>query len=678
MGEGSKFSTSRMANPFKSPLGYIIGGAVVCVIFFMLAEWDADSGRFVRRGREVEVDEVKPQSPKLDILKDDQIEDKRPRFDPALVDSRLQQSRDGSLWLLNASDAVLKLDIEETREDDVRFAPLFLSYQAATTHFRQGRFEVLPSINLLDGKAKQFDDGLMAAMMMAAAPGHVTELAWLPDFLKRLRIKLPPESNAYAWVSCALDLGGYLEADALGKSPARATQFRKNFLQSAEAKPISFYTWSPDLERVWRFVRFLQQPLREQGASFGEPVCKVLLADEPLKRDYEKMLLLFDRVSNPSAERTLLKGGDYFLSPMRTHENAVVDRILGGGQLSPEVELMQEFVKAIRSGKVDLKPRQEGGWYDYQIYALETFLLPERGLENQKLLLTKKYKQRMLEAFKALVTKRRETQVMFAVMAKSAQMIYEAPLIAPRLRVEPNPTYYLRMARSYAFIETALPAFFPATEWQAMVGMKEGGVRSKPLKEELAWMKHYFYGLHLIACEDIGMKPTLLEGELLDAAAAKKLAEEYLAHWEQDADLAVDTRVSVPIADMGAGFRLWSVLGVKGIQLKAGYASPPKGRPKDAPKGWQPNDAAVAPPPPAPVEKVDDSVAAKVPDDVSQAVAQASQWETLETGEVHYVLLVDEFAEVTSPVILNRTELRVICDREQTKEKIVAAIGKGK
>ena len=34
---------------------------------------------------------------------------------------------------------------------------------------------------------------------------------------------------------------------------------------------------------------------------------------------------------------------------------------------------------------------------------LETFLLPEKGNENQKLLLTKAYKKRMLEAFKALL-----------------------------------------------------------------------------------------------------------------------------------------------------------------------------------------------------------------------------------------------------------------------------------
>ena len=56
-------------------------------------------------------------------------------------------------------------------------------------------------------------------------------------------------------------------------------------------------------------------------------------------------------------------------------------------------------------------PSPSSGWYEYQIYALETFLLPEKGEENPKLLLTKAYKKRMLEAFQALMTKRRETHV---------------------------------------------------------------------------------------------------------------------------------------------------------------------------------------------------------------------------------------------------------------------------
>ena len=58
---------------------------------------------------------------------------------------------------------------------------------------------------------------------------------------------------------------------------------------------------------------------------------------------------------------------------------------------------------------------------------------------------------------KAVLTKRRETHALFAKPAPAGLPPPETkPAVSPRMRLEPNPTYYLRMARSYAFIERAL------------------------------------------------------------------------------------------------------------------------------------------------------------------------------------------------------------------------------
>ena len=70
---------------------------------------------------------------------------------------------------------------------------------------------------------------------------------------------------------------------------------------------------------------------------------------------------------------------------------------------------MKELVRRFARARSILRPRENSGWYDHQVYALETMLLPEVGEEHNKLLLTKPYKKRMLEAFAALITKRRET-----------------------------------------------------------------------------------------------------------------------------------------------------------------------------------------------------------------------------------------------------------------------------
>jgi hypothetical protein len=322
---------------------------------------------------------------------------------------------------------------------------------------------------------------------------------------------------------------------------------------------------------------------------------------------------------------------------------------LFGEELPPGTELMKEFVKAIREGRVDLTPNNDSGWYDYQVHALETFLLPERGSEYEKLLLTKKYKKRMLEAFKALVTKRRETHVRQISTGRTKSAPEEPPIeLAPRLRVEPNPTFYLRTARAYSFLLTYLEATIPEQLNEVLYGRREGGSRELPLFEELAYMRKLFYGFHLISCEDIGMWPNLLEGELDGiqggASMCMTVALEWLAAFAHDPDLEIDTRVSVPIfVDVISNkTTLWCTLGIRGAKLRTWYARPPMWRPQDIVDGqWE--------------------------DPVYQGVNFI---------DGHYIILVDEFAEVQLDGFktLTREEYRKICDKYNTKDEILEAL----
>jgi hypothetical protein len=302
------------------------------------------------------------------------------------------------------------------------------------------------------------------------------------------------------------------------------------------------------------------------------------------------------------------------------------------------------MIKAIRRGQVDLAPRASSGWYEYQIHALETFLLPEKGEENPKLLLTRNYKKRMLEAFQALVTKRRETHAR-DVEVKSAAAIVLLPRaqVKARLRVEPCPTYYLRTARSYDFVLNFLLAAVGEDGLVLLHGLREGGERSKTLLEELRWMRELFYGLHLLCAEDIGMAPALRPDELVDRAACKAKATEWLASYGQDVDLRADTRVSVPIYfDVPAQrTRLWATIGVRLAKLDVSYARPPKMKPAEGPGEWQDVD-------PDQLEPVD------------------------------YVIAVDEFAEVEIPGLqpLTRQEFRDVCNAKKTKPEIREALGR--
>jgi hypothetical protein len=310
--------------------------------------------------------------------------------------------------------------------------------------------------------------------------------------------------------------------------------------------------------------------------------------------------------------------------------------------LPPDADLMRELVKAIRKGDVTLTPGKESGWYDHQVHALETLLLPEKGPEHAKLLLTRSYKARMLEAFKALVTKRRETHSRTAKTAEApTAMVRPLATVAPRLRVEPCPSYFQRTARAYAFLANFLDATVGESALTSLHGLKEGGERPADLYTELAAMRDLFYGLYLLSCEDIGLRPQFLDDEPVDRDRCEKAAADWLARAREDPDLAADTRVSVPVlidTDRDVT-RLWATLGVRLARLDASYARPPSARPKDGGGDWKPIE--------------------------NHTLAGAS-----------YLIPVDEFAEVElrGRRVLNRKELREVCDAHKIREAIVKAL----
>ncbi len=144
------------------------------------------------------------------------------------------------------------------------------------------------------------------------------------------------------------------------------------------------------------------------------------------------------------------------IPPATSRETELFDRLFSV-LLPAETNLMATLIYRIRSGEVDLAPDDQSGWYQYQVYALETLLLPAKGQEDEKLLLTASYKKRLVDAFKALVTKRRETHARHVYAGADAGPLRPGE-VRPRLRVEPCVTFYLRSARAYDFLQNLLLA----------------------------------------------------------------------------------------------------------------------------------------------------------------------------------------------------------------------------
>jgi len=325
--------------------------------------------------------------------------------------------------------------------------------------------------------------------------------------------------------------------------------------------------------------------------------------------------------------------------PSTSRETELFDRLFDAG-LPAGANLMATLIQHIRSGKVDLAPRKTSGWYQHQVYALETMLLPTKGQEGEKLLLTASYKKRLVEAFKALITKRRETHA-----RGLATGLAVAPLnsgeVRPRLRVEPCATFYLRTARAYAFLENFLIATVGQARLEKLYGLKQDGLRELSLADELANLRQRFYGFYLVSCEDIGMRPDFLEGEFVAAAEAKSAALDWLTKLRNDPDLACDTRMALPLI-RGLKTRLWATLGVRLARFKVSYARTPKIRPLDEnaeDRAWRDPD----------FEQV---------------------------GASQYVIPVDEFAEfeIDGSNALTRSEFQALCDKHKTKEAILEVL----
>jgi hypothetical protein len=596
---------------------------------------------------EVEITEYLPPAPTTEPeLFDDQLSEKNPAFVPDLIDRRPEGD-----WRLNASSAVPRLDVPLLKPDaDATLLELRPSYAAAIAKAPVG-ITVLPSINLLDGKAKQFDDGLVAAIDLAYYKGLPPRLESHVMLIKRIRERVAAESAASAYLAAALKIAG--DQVNTGQSEQAASWLSRFDADAKYSKPFSFYTWSEELTRVFRFMRFLQQPLPSDQPAMISELARAVGSEPKLLEDYKRVNAFHARLTNPpedlSLANVLERGGKYegpqaiaVFPSSRSKETELFQRLFPDG-LPPGADLMREMIRAIRSGKVDLSPKADSGWYDQQIYALETFLLPEKGVENAKLLLTKAYKKRMLEAFQALLTKRRETH---ARNVKTAEPAAEArPLVnvKPRLRVEPSPTYYLRTARSYDFLMNFLLAAAGEDGLASLHGLKEGGQRSKNLLEELRVMRELFYGFHLLCAEDIGMAPALRPDEPVDRAACEKTATAWLGSYASDGDLSVDTRVSVPLYfdTINRRTRLWATIGVRLAKLDASFARAPKIKPAGG----------------------------------------AGEWEELkphQLGAALYVIAVDEFAEVEIPALepLTREEFRDACNAHKTRSEIVQALSR--
>jgi hypothetical protein len=558
----------------------------------------------------------------LGALSDDRITDKQPVFDDTLT---IQEGFGPCEIILNKSGSVTKLDVMPFAAADGSLGTtLFPDYIAAANAL--GTRPMLPSMELVNAALKPFDDGLYAAVELGAEDGSeaspIAKRSLLADLLAELLVRSttgaaaeqPLALAAAGTIGAALQLGGgQIPPSIATDSAAIVQQFDTDPFAS---RPIGFYTWTPALSAIFRQDRLLQ--VTSVPVSFGAfaAVAAALNGTPSLSARYGKVLGLYSGLTNPFFDRPVSDLQPFapdgtslanlnsiqsafaaahpetraaeatcaarlaFFPASDSPETRLFRTLYCDTPIPPGTNLFEVLIGAIRSGMIDLTPTATSGWYDRQLYALETLLVPDRASEKDHLFLTQGYKKKLVETFKTLVTETRETHVkQLGTFSSTSGGIALPPTpidVYPLLRVEPFPTFYLRTARAYAFLKSLLASVlgppFLATAHRVL---EAGGSSPMALGDELDDKIAFVYGLHVLAADSIGMRPALTadEAAAYPVEADRKRGRAWLDAWRADPDIAKDPRVIVPLGrDLNTGTaRYWAVIGTSVVKTQARF-----------------------------------------------------------------------------------------------------------
>jgi hypothetical protein len=482
---------------------------------------------------------------------------------------------DGTPYTVNNSTATFRLDVAKP---DAHSQLVFSNYTAALAYCQERGLPVIPSVQLVQGRLKQFDDVLCAALELAMAERRVQALKQLLTALRR-----QPNAEATEHVAAALLLAG-VEPEVDEDARRKAEASRTGFLATPEARPCGFWDGDERLIRSFQSDRYLMWGFSVQEAPEACLALSRAIAGDPSLREEFQTLRAFDaRLTNPalSVSPEQMEGltrqelGQRFAPDARfalisysvSKEQTLIDRLVREGKVNGDTCLMALVIDAVRSGRLKLAPKPDSGWYDYQWHALETLLAPERGRESAKLKLTDAYRKRLENAFATALAKARETQIKrLPMMTLGMNDEPDEPppkvKVAPEFAAEPTLTVYLRLGRVYRFLRQAMVATLGEEEL-ARVRLAHSACS---VDEALRETAGFCYGLYDRLCLEIGQHPAYLPDELTaeEREQARAVFKGWRETWQADPALAADARVAVPVARWPDGrTRSWAAAGVR-------------------------------------------------------------------------------------------------------------------
>ncbi|MDB5386926.1 MAG: hypothetical protein JWM11_2572 [Planctomycetaceae bacterium] len=481
--------------------------------------------------------------------------------------------------------------------DDIEFITSEFPLKPTLKQVSQDEFA---SAGTLAHKAKQFDDGLMATIQLAAQTGH-GKFAGKAAMLERLALQLAVEESGQL----------FLAACSLGKIPAQIPATNKRAVDSlladflsdpVRSKPIGFYTWNQNLSSLFQQDRMLQSDLTQIPGTNALVITRLLQRDKSSRKAYQAYLTLQSQLTNPQVNPDLrpllaaldagqtpeIPAGTRFFPPSYSHETDLLKRMFPNGLIPPDFQLMDELVAQVKSGALELTPRPDSGWYDHQIWSLEPYVRPHQMPEGSRWSGNDEYHGHLTKLFKGVWALTRETHIKDLEILAPAAAPFDQPepepkiqiRIEPQLSAEPVATSYLRRALSYRFVRKALTEQFGDQSLRQLHRQTATGPVAQNLDDELRQMEALYHGAFVTVTRQLGIIEQNAEnaGSGAGADADAQTFRTWAANPHRDPDLGTDIRMMVPVYYdlVQKKTKVWAFLGWTTQRVYVSFEQPPE------------------------------------------------------------------------------------------------------
>jgi hypothetical protein len=492
---------------------------------------------------------------------------------------------DGRSFTVDTTGASYRL---EMGPPDPHSQQIFPSYSAAIRHAREHQLPTIPSTSLVLATCAAIDTRLHAALELA--------LDTHPDFGRRALIG--------QWLAALRDLRQRLPADLLPACDlaiAHLSTAASGGTADTNDPPLGPWATSPELASVWARDRFLARGFSVTDDR-SATAAALLARTQPAawKDQLAFARALYGEISGPSFEslatgltgmtdealgtaeamdrvrkEALRLAPDTGFAPAAlAHASSPEQQILEPLGMTAWDDPMSALIAAIQSGKLDLTPKSDAGFYRHRWFALETLAVPGKAPEQHKLKLSDEYQQRWQRAFAAGFAEGRSGFVKRLPMSVAGSR-GEGPLrldVAPSFSAEPSPIVYLRLARAYQKLAADL-AGANNPLWQSLRDSD-----GRPLAAQLDERVLRLHGLARIVYQEVGFHtPDATTDQAIDSSVAIAAAKDWLSKVDQDPDITSDARHLVSLASDGAGnYRCPAILGVRLEPVKYSWIDKPE------------------------------------------------------------------------------------------------------